>query len=286
MNKALKITLISVSVLGIGVLVYLMFIKKSSRLYVLKRKDADGVSEKPGESEDNPLVPDELENPVNNVIDTISTALGSCEFPKTPFTSRAEGNAFRGWVNDNYPAIAKEIDLDRTGQYNNCWIRESYAYKTTSGKTLGELYVPGSTGTSEPQLTLMQKWDNFEGRLRNQSIPFNAKNVGSGEAIEVKMKSSTDLVFKIWYGTDKTWGIYRYYKQNDNWVKIARGTFNLDSMESGTRLAVVEAKDTNGISFAGKSYVSTNSIMAPIRAVIKKKYPEMTDAVKNSIKPY
>jgi hypothetical protein len=43
-----------------------------------------------------------------------------------PFNSKKEGNKFRRWVNDNYPDIAKEIDLDRSGSYNNSYIREAY----------------------------------------------------------------------------------------------------------------------------------------------------------------
>ncbi|HAI43566.1 MAG TPA: hypothetical protein DCM40_38445 [Maribacter sp.] len=43
-----------------------------------------------------------------------------------PFENATEGNAFRGWVNDNYPAYAQEIDLDRTGSYNNSYITKAY----------------------------------------------------------------------------------------------------------------------------------------------------------------
>jgi hypothetical protein len=35
--------------------------------------------------------------------------------PNVPFQNTTEGNAFRSWVNDNYPEYAREIDLDRTG---------------------------------------------------------------------------------------------------------------------------------------------------------------------------
>jgi len=57
---------------------------------------------------------------------TASTS-SSSGFPPTPFTNTTEGNAFRGWVNDNYPAYAQEIDLDRTGEYDNSYIRKAYA---------------------------------------------------------------------------------------------------------------------------------------------------------------
>ena len=37
-----------------------------------------------------------------------------------------EGNQFRGWVNDTYPQYAKEIDLDRTGSYNNSFMKKAW----------------------------------------------------------------------------------------------------------------------------------------------------------------
>lgn len=47
--------------------------------------------------------------------------------PQIPFKSRLEGNKFRKWVNDNYPDIAKDIDLDRTGSYNNAYIKKAWS---------------------------------------------------------------------------------------------------------------------------------------------------------------
>lgn len=45
----------------------------------------------------------------------------------TPFKNRAEGDAFRAWVNDNYPAYAKEKDLARSSkQFNNSTIGEAW----------------------------------------------------------------------------------------------------------------------------------------------------------------
>ena len=43
-----------------------------------------------------------------------------------PFTSTAEGNKFRGWINDTFPNYAKQIDLDRTGSYNNSYIQQAW----------------------------------------------------------------------------------------------------------------------------------------------------------------
>jgi hypothetical protein len=54
------------------------------------------------------------------------TTSTSAELPATPFKSTTEGNAFRAWINDNYPAYAQEINLDRTGAYDNAYIRKAY----------------------------------------------------------------------------------------------------------------------------------------------------------------
>jgi hypothetical protein len=43
----------------------------------------------------------------------------------TGFTE-AQGNEFRGWLNDNYPEMAKAFDLDRTGLPDNSNIRRAF----------------------------------------------------------------------------------------------------------------------------------------------------------------
>jgi len=48
---------------------------------------------------------------------------------KVPFKNTAEGNAFRGWVNDNYPSYAKSLfgdGLDRTGGFDNKYTRDAW----------------------------------------------------------------------------------------------------------------------------------------------------------------
>ncbi len=43
-----------------------------------------------------------------------------------PFTNKADGDKFRGWVNDKYPDYAKSIDLDRSGSYDNAYIKKAW----------------------------------------------------------------------------------------------------------------------------------------------------------------
>tara|TARA_R110002110_G_scaffold259326_3_gene475072 strand:- start:7579 stop:9585 length:2007 start_codon:yes stop_codon:yes gene_type:complete len=62
---------------------------------------------------------------------------------ETPaITNKAEGNAFRAWVNKNHPEKAKEWDLDATGSFDNKFINKAY-------KELG-----GEYSTSEDGLAL------------------------------------------------------------------------------------------------------------------------------------
>lgn len=54
-----------------------------------------------------------------------------------PFKTKDEGNAFRAWVNDNYPAYAKSIQLDRTGSLNSyvqkAWVKYGAEYQKKTG---------------------------------------------------------------------------------------------------------------------------------------------------------
>ena len=41
-------------------------------------------------------------------------------------TNKEEGDKFRNWINDVYPVYAKEIDLDRSGSFNNSYITKAW----------------------------------------------------------------------------------------------------------------------------------------------------------------
>ena len=46
--------------------------------------------------------------------------------PETPFKNEAEGNAFRNWVNDNYPDYARSANLSRTGNFNDETMQKAF----------------------------------------------------------------------------------------------------------------------------------------------------------------
>ena len=51
---------------------------------------------------------------------------GGTESETLPFKNREEGNAFRNWLNDNFPDAAKSLDLDRDGSHTNPTIKKAF----------------------------------------------------------------------------------------------------------------------------------------------------------------
>jgi hypothetical protein len=91
--------------------------------------------------------------------------------PPTPFTTKAEGDAFRAWVRQTDAAYATQINLSATGPFNNNIIRNAY-------KKYGTLYqqslTSGGGGTAPPITTEdkeKQIFDKF-----NDSIWFFSTN--------------------------------------------------------------------------------------------------------------
>jgi len=59
-----------------------------------------------------------------------------------PFKTREEGNAFRKWLNDNYPSIAKKFELDRVGSHTNAYIKNAFNAKIgKTSRSWGQYYL-------------------------------------------------------------------------------------------------------------------------------------------------
>lgn len=64
--------------------------------------------------------------PVNpNTTTPVATAAKSFKFDDN-ITDKTKGDAFRAWVNKNYPRYAKNADLSLSGVYNNDYIRDAW----------------------------------------------------------------------------------------------------------------------------------------------------------------
>jgi len=59
-----------------------------------------------------------------------------------PFKTKEEGNAFRKWLNDTYPDIAKSFELDRVGSHTNAYIKNAFNAKLgNTSRTWGQYYL-------------------------------------------------------------------------------------------------------------------------------------------------
>jgi hypothetical protein len=123
-------------VVGAGVGAYFLFRKPKDENKDENKdeeKDEEKVEEKDSSSESTSL----------GRTNTSSSIKCEGNFPSTPFSSNTEGNAFRLWVNANFPAYAKEIDLSKTGEFNNCFIKKAY---DKYGKAYSFALVPTYVG--------------------------------------------------------------------------------------------------------------------------------------------
>ena len=87
-----------------------------------------------------------------------------------PFTTVAEGNAFRSWVNKNYPDYAKSIKLDPTGSLNsfvqNAWDKYGAEYTKST--------APSTTTTTTTTQSFNDAW-NVAKSLKVPSFIWNGK---------------------------------------------------------------------------------------------------------------
>ena len=75
------------------------------------------------------------EEQIKRVLDKVIKE--QADFFENPFKNKVQGDAFRGWVNDTYPDFAKEINLNRSGRFNNSFIIKALKQplKLSNGKT-------------------------------------------------------------------------------------------------------------------------------------------------------
>lgn len=119
MKKGVKIAIgvATIGVVGVG-------------LYFLYKKVIKPKLDEKKEEEEN----DKVANNPNKISESEAKAKGNkgisskiAQKGSTPFSNKTEGNKFRQWVNDTYPAYAEKIDLDPSGEYDNYYIRKAWA---------------------------------------------------------------------------------------------------------------------------------------------------------------
>jgi peptidoglycan hydrolase-like protein with peptidoglycan-binding domain len=76
------------------------------------------------------------------------------------FKTKAEGDAFRTWVNKNYPKTAQSLGLDPQGSHTNKFIVNAFNKVMSNGSTLGKLYLNSTKGKPQP-ITAQPKKDQL-----------------------------------------------------------------------------------------------------------------------------
>jgi hypothetical protein len=189
MKKGVKIGLSVLTLAITGTLVYMMIKKRNKKKLLseaggnLTPQDKQQIISNPVNTTDNP--------PTSTVVST----------GNTPFTNRTEGNAFRGWINDTYPTYAAEIDLDRTGQYNNSYIKKAWeaygsAYQTARANALQGIItqLPTSNLLDGGQLMAERLHKSMDGFQTNENEFWDiTNNLSVSEREQVKTYFDANL---------------------------------------------------------------------------------------------
>jgi hypothetical protein len=261
MSKGVKIALIfaTIGVLGVGG--YFLF-------KVLKKKKEEAKDDKKA---------DEQKSVDENVVKSSSynkKTRSSKTYGATPFKNSTEGNKFRAWVNDNHKDYATKIDLDRSGGYDNAWIRKAWNeygndYETAmekAGKSKGAVFT--STYGAKFQ-KVMRDWRKSHSLSTSQStkgVPFFA----------IMFKNDTFLSKCIY-----AWNIYDRKKgeavgglNNQGYWKITKknkaGVYTLIAWgrwDNDLRTIVVQGNNENPKS-VGQTYSGGNKVGAKVSQVM------------------
>ena len=177
MNKGVKIAI------GIATIGFV-----GTGLYFLWKKVIQPKVEKNKRDKQELPPDDENTSSVSNNIQKAPTTNAN----KVPFTNSTEGNAFRKWVNEEYPDYAKQISLDPTGSYNNAYITKAWkkygteyqkdiadakakADKIANEIKIGDYVMTNNVGLNTKKQLTYNGCSQFKGR--NYAIPNNVKFV-------------------------------------------------------------------------------------------------------------
>lgn len=145
MNKYLKYTLIFATVGVTGVVGYFVYKKIKDRK---SRRNADLLLNQNNNTNTDTSTNTDTKKTNTSTGSKLGAMIGGAiSSVKVPFTQAKTGNFFRSWVNDTFPNYAKQIDLDKTGSYNNSYIKSAWAkygdkYKLALSFNLNKAGVP------------------------------------------------------------------------------------------------------------------------------------------------
>ena len=188
------------------------------------------------------------QNPVNSTTNPPTTNEISSVVANNPstmsITNTAEGNAFRGWINDTYPAYAKEIDLDRTGSYNNSYITKAW-------KKYGTQYAQANASALTPIANHINTIANTTGvNVQESALIQTATNnpvFNTLSALGNKIFGQT-AVPTATTGFDASVSAENLYRSMKGWGTNEKLFFDtLTPLTTAQRIQVKEYYDKNGV---------------------------------------
>lgn len=169
-----------------------------------------------------------------------------------PFKNKTEGDAFRNWINDNYPNYAKQIQLDRSGSYNNSYIQKAW-------NDYGQAYIQAQAKPTS-QASLSQGWGGIKPQMLDKNVwGNNSQQLTSDQTKQLRFSINVDGSKNVTVSFDIN-GTFRVYI--GNFEQISTGTWSYTN-------GVYSAK-LNDNSFQG----SDNEISEMIKQILKLKFPQ------------
>jgi hypothetical protein len=144
--------------------------------------------------------PSEVSSNIENYKPSKGSSGSSSSGISVPFKNTEEGNHFRNWINDTYAAYAKKIDLDRSGSYNNSYIKKAWKEygevyqkaikdgKAAEAKKAAEIKVGDWTMTDNNKGGLSSKKQLTFSRPTMVSNDFRGREFGIPNTVKFKVK--------------------------------------------------------------------------------------------------
>jgi hypothetical protein len=190
-----------------------------------------------------------------------NTNVTEADLPPTPFKNEAEGNKFRAWVNDNYPKYAKEIDLDRTGAFNNSYIRKAWL-------KYGTLYQKASGSKDLGNRKLL---DCLIINFTNRGIPFKKGKESDGRPfIKLLLKKAGDNanLFYVTYYESGNFYVSGKFPEEPKKMSVSGSYDNGRCSTLGEWLIVKKGTNRSGVTLVGQEFYSVSGDKTnPIQAV-------------------
>ena len=166
----------------------------------------------------------------------------------TPFKNKAEGDAFRAWVNDNYPAYAKEISLDRSGKYDNSTIGKAWNKYGSEYSKKGSASSSSSGGST---------WSTIKSQMTNSSIWSGNSRVSDDSLDKLQIGVDVDGFYDVYANFTPSGGFWIEKTFGDKYG----GTWSFSNSQFTLKL--------NDGTYSG----SDSNIGKLVKAAMKVKYP-------------